>query len=122
MMPDDTGHILCEEEILPSSGFVGSVMDAVRREAATPPPIPFPWKRALPGLVAAAPVLILVLVMAGVQLVRVVTMPPVPATSPLALLPIIEPLRIFGANWIVLALLLTLGSVKFSMRLTGVRA
>ena len=26
-------------------------MDAIRREASAPPPILFPWKRALPGLV-----------------------------------------------------------------------
>jgi hypothetical protein len=35
-----------EEELLPSSGFVASVMDRVRQEAALPAPIPFPWKRA----------------------------------------------------------------------------
>ena len=42
-----------EDEILPSSGFAVAVMDAVRREAAAPPPIPFPWKRALPGMIVA---------------------------------------------------------------------
>jgi hypothetical protein len=42
------------ERIVPSSGFAESVMNAVRREAATPKPIPFPWLRATPGLVAAA--------------------------------------------------------------------
>ena len=47
-------RILSREEILPSSGFVSSVMDAVRREAAAPPPIPFPWKRALPFAVLGA--------------------------------------------------------------------
>jgi hypothetical protein len=52
---DDMNRILSrEDEILPSSGFAASVMDAVRREAAAPLPIPFPWKRALPGLVVAA--------------------------------------------------------------------
>jgi hypothetical protein len=47
--------------IVPSSGFASSVMEAVRRDAEAPPPIPFPWKRALPGLivcVAAAVVLL----------------------------------------------------------------
>ncbi|MGH9617174.1 MAG: hypothetical protein ACRD28_10575 [Acidobacteriaceae bacterium] len=49
------------EQVMPSSGFVSSVMDAVRQEAATTapiphspmpfPPIPFPWKWALPGLI-----------------------------------------------------------------------
>ncbi len=42
-----------EESLVPSSGFLASVMERVREEAATPPPIPFPWKRALPGFVVA---------------------------------------------------------------------
>ena len=63
---DEINRILSrEDEILPSSGFAVSVMDAVRREAAAPPPIPFPWKRALPGLVVGGIALALVLV-AGV--------------------------------------------------------
>ena len=41
-----------EDAILPSSGFAASVMDAVRREALAPPPLPFPWKRALPCFAA----------------------------------------------------------------------
>lgn len=40
--------------LLPSSGFAQSVMEAVQREASAPPPLPFPWLRALPGLVALA--------------------------------------------------------------------
>jgi hypothetical protein len=43
-----------EEALIPSSGFVSAVMERVREEAAAPPPIPFPWKRALPGFVVAA--------------------------------------------------------------------
>ncbi|HMG84525.1 MAG TPA: hypothetical protein VK574_02210 [Terracidiphilus sp.] len=42
-----------EEELAPSSGFVSAVMERVREEAAAPEPIPFPWKRALPGAVVA---------------------------------------------------------------------
>ena len=42
-------------EIVPSSGFAASVMERVQREAAMQAPefasIPFPWSRALPGLV-----------------------------------------------------------------------
>ena len=47
------------DEITPSSGFVTSVMEAVHLEAAAPPPIPFPWKRALPmvGLCVVALIL-----------------------------------------------------------------
>ncbi len=43
-----------DEELVPSSGFLVAVMDRVREEAAAPPPIPFPWKRALPGSAVVA--------------------------------------------------------------------
>jgi len=56
-----------EEELVPSSGFLAAVMDRVQEEAAAPVPIPFPWKRALPGFVLAAGVF----GWAGVELVRV---------------------------------------------------
>ena len=36
--------LTAEEELVPSSGFVASVMERVREEAAAPEPIPFPWK------------------------------------------------------------------------------
>jgi hypothetical protein len=39
-----------EETLLPSSGFLSAVMDRVQEEAAAPAPIPFPWRRVLPGL------------------------------------------------------------------------
>lgn len=53
MNNDSLDRILSHEEnIVPSSGFVSSVVDAVNQEAATPPPIRFPWKPAVPGLVA----------------------------------------------------------------------
>jgi hypothetical protein len=41
-----------ERHVMPSVKFTKSVMDAVRTEAAAPPPIAFPWLRALPGLAA----------------------------------------------------------------------
>ena len=44
------------DRLVPSSGFTESVMSAVRAEAAAPPPIPFPWMRALPGIAAASDV------------------------------------------------------------------
>ena len=48
---DSIDQILATEEpLLPSSGFLASVMQSVREEAAAPPPIPFPWKRVLPGV------------------------------------------------------------------------
>jgi hypothetical protein len=45
--------------LLPSSGFAASVMAAIAHDAAAPAPIPFPWKRALPGFVAVVVVLAL---------------------------------------------------------------
>lgn len=47
--------------ILPSSGFADAVMTAVRSEATAPAPLPFPWKRALPGLLAAVVALALLI-------------------------------------------------------------
>lgn len=43
-----------DEPLVPSSGFLSVVMERVRQEAAAPPPIPFPWKRMLPGFALAA--------------------------------------------------------------------
>jgi hypothetical protein len=40
------------DEILPSSGFAESVMEAVHRDVITLPPLAFPWRRAVPGIVA----------------------------------------------------------------------
>ena len=57
-----------EDELIPSSGFVAAVMERVETEAVAPPPIPFPWKRALPGMVLAAAVL----VWAAVEMARAV--------------------------------------------------
>ena len=52
---DAIGRILASEEALvPSSGFVSAVMERVRQESAAPVPIPFPWKRAIPGMALAA--------------------------------------------------------------------
>ena len=51
MKHDDINRILIEDPTLePSSGFADSIMDAVRREATTPAPLPFPWRRVAPGL------------------------------------------------------------------------
>ena len=122
MRDDDLDRILNREEILPSSGFVDSVMDAVRQEAATPPPIPFPWKRALPGLFVAVLVLVSVLVSGAARLTPPVPTPQLPGTSAFALPSLLDAARFVGVDWIVLVLLLTLTSVVFSMRLTGAQS
>ncbi len=123
MEHDEIDRILSrEEEILPSSGFAVSVMDAVRREAAAPPPIPFPWKRALPGLVVAGLVLVLALV-AGIVVIAQLGRASVPQFSmplPSALTPFQQNVE-YAAIWTALALLVTFVSVKLSMRLASGR-
>jgi len=48
MKPEELERALANEsDIVPSSGFVAAVMDAVVAEA-TAPPLPFPWKRTWP--------------------------------------------------------------------------
>jgi hypothetical protein len=41
------------DELTPSSGFVLAVMESVRTQTAEPPPIAFPWRRVVPGAIAA---------------------------------------------------------------------
>jgi hypothetical protein len=111
-----------EDEILPSSGFAVSVMNAVRQEAAAPPPIPFPWKRALPGLVAAGLALLLIPTMIVVAMVRRVGIPAtahgsvsIPSMFPSLLQPNLEGALI----WVALASLVAFLSTKLSMRLAS---
>jgi hypothetical protein len=67
MNEDNLDRILkSEEDLVPSSGFVAAVMERVREEAAAPAPIPFPWKRLVPGIVLAAGLLS----WCGVELMR----------------------------------------------------
>ena len=118
---DEIDHMLSrEDEILPSSGFAASVMDAVRREAAAPPPIPFPWKRALPGLAAGGLVLVLVLVagIVGIAQMGKATAPQ-PSMFPLAMPPFFHGGIESAATWTVLSLLVAFVSVKLSMRLAS---
>jgi hypothetical protein len=114
-----------EDEILPSSGFAVSVMDAVRREAAAPPPIPFPWKSAMAGLVVGGLAMglvlvagIFVLVQSGRETTTAHFSMPLPSTLP----PMFNGGVEAAAIWTVLALLLALISVKLSMRLAFGRA
>lgn len=101
------------DEIVPSSGFVASVMDAVQQEAATPKPIPFPWTRALPVFVALAAVLVMLVV----GLVMLFRMPAAAVQEPVWMA---ETARLFGqanADWIAFAFVLTFISIGFSIRI-----
>jgi len=63
MKRDDINRILsAEDEITPSPAFLASVMDAVAREAATLPPLAFPWARMLPAILAVIAALVVAVV------------------------------------------------------------
>ncbi|MGA7522480.1 MAG: hypothetical protein WBW84_08350 [Acidobacteriaceae bacterium] len=59
----DIARALASEHdpILPSSGFAASVMASIAHDASAPAPIPFPWKRAVPGFAAIAAALALLI-------------------------------------------------------------
>jgi hypothetical protein len=114
MTNDDLDRILSskDDDILPSSVLVTSVMEAIRSEADTPPPIPFPWKHALPGLAATGLVLVGLLSLLLNQLFQSSATLPVTPSFPAGWAPAVQ-----MTGWIVLALLLSLVSVKLSMEL-----
>jgi len=104
-----------EQELIPSSGFLASVMERVQDEARAPAPIPFPWKRAVPGLLLAAGVF----GWGAVEFVRLA----VPAAKALTFTPpqlsiaVERPLE--EAGWVALALAVSLASWLLSRRLAG---
>lgn len=121
MRDDDLDRILSTEpEIVPSSGFVVSVMDAVRRETA-PPPIPFPWKRALPGFAAAGFALVALFAVTILLFARGIAVQPLPPRLLSALASMLEALNTVGASWIVLALLMSFASMRLATRLASGR-
>ena len=104
-----------EEELIPSSGFLGNVMENIRNEAAAPPPIPFPWKRAIPGILLAGGVF----AWSAVVLFRY-GLPPVsgiPLIQPQHLAALERPIEETG--WVALALGVSLLSWLLSRRLAG---
>ena len=104
-----------EDEITPSSGFLSAVMERVQEEASAPPPIPFPWKRALPGVALVAGVFGWI----GVELVRAgipAMKQGLPATVQIP--PgLVQPLE--QAGWVALALAVSLASWLLARRLAG---
>ncbi len=104
-----------EEGLVPSSGFLSSVMERVEEEAAAPKPIPFPWKRILPGIALIAGVLgwgVVELIRHGVPQVKEVTVV-LPKISGAPSQPIEQ------AGWVALALGVSLLSWLLSRRLAG---
>lgn len=113
MIDDDIDRVLSSDDsIVPSAGFAASVMEAVRRDAEAPPPIPFPWKRALPGLIYCVGALVTLLILGlsqaggGTALSNRLTRT-------------LEVAKDAGMGWIAVALVVSLVSVVFSIRVVG---
>lgn len=104
-----------EDEIMPSSGFLASVMDHVRQEAALPPPIPFPWKQAVAGVLFVTGVS----AWGVIELVRVglPAMKSMPAIQIYVSANNTHPIE--AAGWLALGLGTSLVSVVFSRQLAG---
>jgi hypothetical protein len=117
-MNDDLDRMIPGEEIVPSSGFVASVMEALHQEAAAPQPIAFPWGRALPGLLALGAVFVVLIAAA----IRMISMPDSSDGSLVLLASWAHVLLRANAGWIAFALLLTFCSILFSIRLTREQA
>ena len=104
-----------EEELLPSSGFLSVVMARIEQEAAAPPPVPFPWKLAVPGILMAAGVF------SGgtVKLIRLDLL--TPALLRFTLPPLSSAVigQIEQAGWIAMALGVSLLSWLLARRLAG---
>jgi len=117
MKPDDLDRVLLREvEITPSSGFVRSVMAAVRSEAAAPPPIPFPWKRALPGLA----VCVFAIVWAFQESASSTSVfPPAQMQWADGILRVLSDAQAAGAGWALVGLLLTVAGLKLTWELKG---
>jgi hypothetical protein len=104
-----------EDKLIPSSGFLASVMERVREEASAPAPIPFPWKRALPGMVVVAGVLgagAFEIVRHALPAARAITL-----TAPNIPAGLERPLE--QAGWVAFALGASLFSWMLSKRLAG---
>ena len=113
----DLDRILSSEaDIVPSSGFASSVMDAVRREASAPAAIPFPWRWALPGLIAASLAMLVAIVLSFDQVVVAVKAPPHPIALPSWANAVLTSPLTGESVWVALAVLLSLMSVRLSMR------
>ncbi|MGB8478394.1 MAG: hypothetical protein WCE63_06090 [Acidobacteriaceae bacterium] len=129
MNDDDLDRMLMErEEIVPSSGFVACVMEAVQQEAAAPAPIPFPWKWAVPGFVVSVTMAMGMIARWFYSGTRV-SQPVHPVATAL-------PMETFSSSlpqmhiavstwvaleWSALALLVSFAAAWLSMRIAGVR-
>jgi hypothetical protein len=100
MTPDDLDRILSSEDLLePSSGFTMELMAAVRRQAAEPSPLRFPWFRFVTGMAACG-----VMAAAGSVLLLQSGLALTSITAPLASLAAITPELGYAAGAVLVSL------------------
>lgn len=119
---DDLNRTLTESgEIVPSSGFVAFVMEAVQQEATAPAPIPFPWKWAIPGLIASVALIayfLINLVHAGTRAgSTVITRLPFDNLQSLLPQALAGGAIRLSVEWSIVALLVSFVAVRLSMRI-----
>jgi hypothetical protein len=120
---DETMHadwlediLASDEEVATSFGFLAAVMERVEQEAAAPVPIPFPWKRAIPGIVLAAVVFgwgaleFVKLVVGAARGASLTNLPQLP-------LQLAQPLQ--QAGWVALAAVVSVASWILARGLAG---
>lgn len=117
-MHDDIERILADEDtITPSAGFSASVMAAIERDAVAPPPLEFPWLRALPGFLAT----IAALAVAVWQGMGVLGDPAAIAVFDEQLRELVAVATGMALDWIFLALAITIVSAMLPLSLMRVR-
>lgn len=109
------------DSIYPSSGFTESVMAAVGRDNPAPAPIPFPWRRAIPGIAAAVAALCLLAaaLIAGLRVIQL--RPPAPQPMNIQLLSVLHYAPGPGALALALSAAITLAALLLCRRLLSVR-
>jgi hypothetical protein len=123
MRGHELDHILLRErEITPSARFTASLMKTIRAEAAGPRPIPFPWTRSLPGIVAGCSAILW-------SVLESIRTPHLPASSIPNIQWLVERLVSFansghaaGLHWILLSLALTCACWEWTQHIAGRRA
>ncbi len=114
------GILATEEELVPSSGFLAATMERVMQEAAMPAPMPFPWKRTLPGIL----ILVVIFAWGGYKIVPLglpalgeLTVSAIPFAPPHLSAAMEQSVE--GSGWVALALGASLLSWLLSKRIVG---
>jgi hypothetical protein len=110
-------HLASSEDLAPSSGFAASVMESIQAQATEPPPIAFPWRRVLPGVIATLCSL-LALVIVAARTAREAPPSIVHSLRPYLAQAISLPSTGSMFSWILLACCLAVAGILVSFRLT----